>query len=92
VQVEAPIAKRVETAIAAALEQHRPQLEQLVHDRIQTLGAELVADELEGRTNGGQAASNRPRVAEEPSSAKTCLGCGETKAPAQLLPLAGPRS
>jgi Stc1 domain len=70
----------LEATIAQALAEHRPELEQLVRERVRLalaeLTRELVAAELAARSNGG-AKVTAGHISETPSS-KRCNACGET--------------
>jgi hypothetical protein len=65
----------VEEIVGALLEQRRPELERIVHERVEALVGELVELELSGRTNGAEAATT-----------KQCRRCGEAKGLAAFDP------
>jgi hypothetical protein len=58
----------VEEIVGALLEQRRPDIARIVHERVEALVGEPVELELSGRTNGAEAAAT-----------KTCRLCGESK-------------
>jgi hypothetical protein len=63
VEAEAPIAERVETVIAAALERQRPELEQLVRRRLDEELDGLVAALTEWCGSGRSSVGGEPRPA-----------------------------